>query len=235
VTFAVESFLDEVAAAARVDPIDFRLAYLDDPRAKAALAAVAQRARWDRRASPKTISGTTDIVTGRGIAFGTRRGTYVATIAEVEVNRRTGAVRVQRLVCAHDCGLIVNPDGLRGTIEANLIQSMSRSLSEEVLFNRSNVTSVDWQSYPVARSLDIPQHLDVVLLNHPELPSSGAGEPSSRPTAAALANAIFDATGARVRQAPLTPTRIAAALAGIQTAQLCLKGSNSKRLVTASA
>jgi len=218
VTFAVESFLDEVAAAARVDPIDFRLAYLDDPRAKAALAAVAQRARWDRRASPKTISGTTDIVTGRGIAFGTRRGTYVATIAEVEVNRRTGAVRVQRLVCAHDCGLIVNPDGLRGTIEANLIQSMSRSLSEEVLFNRSNVTSVDWQSYPVARSLDIPQQLEVVLLNHPELPSSGAGEPSSRPTAAAIANAIFDATGARVRQAPLTPPRIAAALAGMQTA-----------------
>jgi nicotinate dehydrogenase subunit B len=218
VTFAVESFLDEVAAAARVDPIDFRLAYLDDPRAKAALAAVAQRAGWERRASPKAIAGAAEIVTGRGIAFGTRRGTYVATIAEVEVNRRTGAVRVQRLVCAHDCGLIVNPDGLRGTIEANLIQSMSRSLSEEVLFNSSNVTSVDWQTYPVARSLDIPRQLDIVLLNHPELPSSGAGEPSSRPTAAAIANAIFDATGARVRQAPLTGPRIAATLAAIQNA-----------------
>jgi nicotinate dehydrogenase subunit B len=217
VTFAVESFLDELAAA-RVDPIDFRLSYLDDPRAKAALAAVAGRAAWDRRSSPKTNSGTAEILTGRGVAFGPRRGTYVATIAEVQVNRRTGAVRVQRLVCAHDCGLIVNPDGLCGTIEANLIQSMSRSLYEEVLFDGSNVTSVDWQTYPVARSLDIPPQLEIVLLNHPELPSSGAGEPSSRPTAAAIANAIFDATGARVRQAPLTPTRILAELAGIQTA-----------------
>jgi len=215
VTFAVESFLDEVAAAARVDPIDFRIAYLDDPRAKAALASVAERAGWDRRASPKANGGTGDIVTGRGVAFGTRRGTYVATVAEVEVNRRTGAVRVRRLVCAHDCGLIINPDGLRGTIEANLIQSMSRSLKEEVMFNRDTVTSVDWQTYPVARSLDIPEQVDIVLLNHPELPAAGAGEPASRPTAASIANAIFDATAARVRQAPLTPPRIKAALARI--------------------
>lgn len=215
VTFAVESFLDEVAAAARVDPVDFRIAYLDDPRAKAALASVAERASWDRRPSPRSNSGTGDIVTGRGIAFGTRRGTYVATVAEVEVNRRTGAVWVRRLVCAHDCGLIVNPDGLRGTIEANLIQSMSRSLKEEVTFNRENVTSVDWQSYLVAMSLDVPEQVDIVLLNHPELPAAGAGEPASRPTAASIANAIFDATGARVRQAPLNPSRIKAALARI--------------------
>ena len=215
VTFAVESFLDEVAAAARVDPIDFRLAYLNDPRAKAALATVAERAGWDRRASPKANGETGDIVTGRGIAFGTRRGTYVATVAEVEVNRRTGAIRVRRLVCAHDCGLIINPDGLCGTIEANLIQSLSRGLKEEVMFGRDNVTSVDWQTYPVARSLDIPEQVDIVLLNRPELPSSGAGEPASRPTAASIANAIFDATGARVRQAPLTPSRIKAALARI--------------------
>ncbi len=217
VTFAVESFLDEVAAATRVDPIDFRIAYLDDPRAKAALASVAERASWDRRPSPKSNSGTGDIVTGRGIAFGTRRGTYVATVAEVEVNRRTGTVWVRRLVCAHDCGLIVNPDGLRGTIEANLIQSMSRSLKEEVTFNRENVTSVDWQTYPVARSLDIPEQVDIVLLNHPELPAAGAGEPASRPTAASIANAIFDATGARVRQAPLTPSRVKAALVRISS------------------
>jgi nicotinate dehydrogenase subunit B len=215
VTFAVESFLDEVAAAARVDPIDFRIAYLDDPRAKAALASVAERAGWDGRASPKANVETGDIVTGRGVAFGTRRGTYVATVAEVEVNRRTGAVRVRRLVCAHDCGLIINPDGLRGTIEANLIQSMSRSLKEEVMFNRDTVTSVDWQTYPVARSLDIPEQVDIVLLNHPELPAAGAGEPASRPTAASIANAIFDATGARLRQAPLTPPKIKAALARI--------------------
>jgi nicotinate dehydrogenase subunit B len=221
VTFAVESFLDEVAAAAQVDPIEFRLAYLDDPRAKAALVAVAGRAGWDRRPSPKASAATADIVTGRGIAFGTRRGTYVATVAEVEVHRRTGTVRVTRLVCAHDCGLIVNPDGLRGTIEANLIQSMSRSLKEEVIFDRTSVTSVDWQTYPVARSLDIPEHIDIVLLNHPELPASGAGEPASRPTAAAIANAIFDATGARVRQTPLTRSRIVAVLANMHTEKSC--------------
>jgi nicotinate dehydrogenase subunit B len=223
VTFAVESFLDEVAAAAQIDPIDFRLAYLDDPRAKAALVAVAERAGWDRRASPKTNAATADLVTGRGIAFGTRRGTYVATVAEVEVHRRTGAVRVKRLVCAHDCGLIVNPDGLRGTIEANLIQSMSRGLKEEVMFDRASVTSVDWQTYPVATSLDIPEQIDIVLLNHPELPAAGAGEPASRPTAASMANAIFDATGARVRQVPLTPSRIVAALAMMQTERSSLK------------
>jgi CO/xanthine dehydrogenase Mo-binding subunit len=135
----------------------------------------------------------------------------------VEVNRLTGAVRVRRLVCAHDCGLIINPDALRGTIEANLIQSMSRSLKEEVMFNRDSVTSVDWQTYPIARSLDIPEQVEIVLLNHSELPAAGAGEPASRPTAASIANAIFDATGARVRQASLTPLRVKAALIRISS------------------
>ena len=152
------------------------------------------------------------MVTGRGIALGTRNGTYVGTVAEVEVNRRTGGVRVRRFVCAHDCGLIVNPTALRGTIEANLIQSLSRSLMEEVTFDRRSVTSVDWRSYRVVRAADIPLEVDVVLINRPDLLPSGAGEPSSRGTVAAIANAIFDATGARVRQAPLTPARITAAL-----------------------
>ena len=163
------------------------------------------------RPSPKKASGVADVVTGRGVAMGIRAGTYVATIAEVQVNRRTGAVHVQRFVCAHDCGLIINPDGLRGVISANLVQSMSRALKEEVRFNSSNVTSVDWVSYPVARASDIPNQVDIILINHPEKPAGGAGEPSSRPTAAAIANAIFDATGARVRQAPLTPPRTDAA------------------------
>lgn len=217
VTFAVESFLDEVAAEAARDPIEFRLTYLEDERAKAVLVAVAERSGWDRRPSPKKIDAGMDVATGRGVALGTRRETYVATVAEVEVHLRTGAVRVRRLVCAHDCGLIVNPDGLRGTIEANLIQSMSRSLHEEVTFNRSNVTSVDWQTYPIAEAPDVPERVEVVLLNHTELPPAGAGEPASRPTAAAIANAIFDATGARVRQAPLTPARVQAALASARS------------------
>lgn len=211
-SFAVESFIDEIAAAAGVDPIEFRLRHIDEPRAKAVLTTAAQKAGWDTRPSPKKSAASGDVATGRGVGLSTRNGTYVGTVAEVEVNKKTGAVRVTRFVCAHDCGLIINPEALRTTIEANLIQSLGRGLKEEVTFDRSNVTSVDWISYPVARAADVPQHVDVVLINHPELPSSGAGEPSSRATAAAIANAVFDATGARVRQAPLTPARVKAAL-----------------------
>jgi CO/xanthine dehydrogenase Mo-binding subunit len=213
-SFAVESFMDEIAAAAGADPIEFRFRHLEDPRAKAVLTAAAQKAGWDTRPSPKKVAAGGDIATGRGVGLSTRNGTYVGTVAEVEVNRKTGAVRVTRFVCAHDCGLIINPEALRTTIEANLIQSLGRSLKEEVTFDRSNVTSVDWITYPVARASDVPDRVEIVLINHPELPSSGAGEPSSRATAAAIANAIFDATGARVRQAPLTPARVKALLEG---------------------
>jgi CO/xanthine dehydrogenase Mo-binding subunit len=124
-------------------------------------------------------------------------------------------VRVTRLVCAHDCGLVVNPDALRATIAANLVQSLGRTLTEETTFDRSNVTSVDWNTYRVARASDVPDVVDILLLNHPELPPGGAGEPSSRPTAAAIANAVFDATGARIRQVPLTPARVKSALAAL--------------------
>jgi CO/xanthine dehydrogenase Mo-binding subunit len=211
-SFAVESFMDELAAATGADPIEFRMRHLDNARAKAVLTAAAEKAGWDRRPSPNPKKSPGDTVTGRGVGLSTRGGTYVGTIAEVEVNRRTGAARVTRFVCAHDCGLIINPEALRGTIAANLIQSMSRGMKEEVTFDRSNVTSVDWTTYPIARAHDIPAQVDIVLINHPELPSSGAGEPSSRATAAAIANAIFDATGARVRQTPLSPAHIKAAL-----------------------
>jgi CO/xanthine dehydrogenase Mo-binding subunit len=217
-SFAVESFMDEIAVAAGADPIEFRLKHIEEPRAKAVLAAAAQKTGWDTRTSPKNSAGTGEIATGRGVGLSTRNGTYVATVAEVEVHRKTGAVRVTRFVCAHDCGLIINPEALRTTIEANLIQSLGRSLKEEVTFDRSNVTSVDWITYPVARASDVPDRVEIVLINHPELPSSGAGEPSSRATAAAIGNAIFDATGARVRQAPLTPGRVKAALDAVRSA-----------------
>jgi CO/xanthine dehydrogenase Mo-binding subunit len=211
-SFAVESFIDELAAAAGVDPLELRLKHIDEPRAKNALTVAAEKFGWDKRVSPKkTIAG--DVVTGRGIALGTRNGTYVGTIAEVEVNRTTGVVKVTRLVCSHDCGLIVNPDALKTTIAANLVQSLGRTMKEEVMFDRSNVTSVDWNSYKVARASDVPAVVDIVLINRPDLPPGGAGEPSSRPTAAAIANAVFDATGARVRQIPLTPANVKAALA----------------------
>jgi nicotinate dehydrogenase subunit B len=213
-TFAVESFIDELAVAAGVDPLELRLKHIDEPRAKAALTAAAEKAGWDTRVSPKkNITG--DVVTGRGIALGIRNGTYVGTIAEVQVNRKTGAVKVTRLVCSHDCGLIVNPDALKATIAANLVQSLGRTTKEEVMFDRSNVTSVDWVTYPVARASDVPPVVDIVLINRPDLPPGGAGEPSSRPTAAAIANAVFDATGARVRQIPLTPANVKAAISRI--------------------
>ena len=213
-SFAVESFIDELAAAAGVDPLELRLKHIDEPRAKNALTVAAAKFGWDRRVSPKkNISG--DVVTGRGMALGTRNGTYVGTIAEVQVNRKTGAVKVTRLVCSHDCGLIVNPDALKATIAANLVQSLGRTTKEEVMFDRSNVTSVDWKTYNVARASDVPAVVDIVLINRPDLPPGGAGEPSSRPTAAAIANAVFDATGVRVRQIPLTPANVKAALATI--------------------
>jgi len=216
-TFAIESFMDELAASAGADPIEFRLRYIDDERVKGVVTKASEKFGWDARPSPKKGAGTAEIATGRGVAIGIRGGTHVATMAEVEVNRRTGAVRVKRLVCAHDCGLIINPEAVRGTVEANLIQSLGRSLKEEVLFDRGNVTSLDWRTYQVARSADIPQ-VDVILINHPEIPPSGAGEPSTRPTAAAINNAIFDAIGVRLRQAPFTAARVKAALAAPQSA-----------------
>jgi nicotinate dehydrogenase subunit B len=211
-TFAGESFMDEIAAAVGADPIEFRLRYIQDARARAILAAAAERAKWDTRPSPKRNTASGNVVTGRGIALALRGVTYVATIAEVAVNRESGAVRVKRLVCAHDCGLIVNPEALRGTIQGNLVQSVGRTLKEEVTFDNANVTSVDWKTYPVARWSDVPE-VEVVLVNHPEIAPGGAGEPSSRPTAAAINNAIFDATGVRIRRVPITPARVKAALA----------------------
>jgi nicotinate dehydrogenase subunit B len=217
-SFAVESFMDEVAAAAGVDPIEFRIRYMEEKRAVAVLKAAADKAGWDSRPSPRKNPGNVDIASGRGVALGTRNGTYVGTIAEVTVNRKTGVVRVTRFVCVHDCGLIINPEAIRATVAANLIQSMSRTLHEEVTFDRNNVTSVDWRTYPVSRASEIPAQVDIVLINHPEIPSTGAGEPSSRPTPAAIANAVFDATGARIRRGPLTPVRVKAALATPQHA-----------------
>ena len=214
-TFVVESFVDELAHAAGADPLAFRLRHLTDPRHLAVLHAVATASDWNR---PIDAAAR-----GRGVAFATRgesRGaTVVATVAEVVVDTATGAVRVVRLTCAHDCGLIVNPRSLRGTVEANLMQSLSRALFEEVRFDAGTVTSRDWETYPVLRAPDVPDRVDVVLLDHPDAPPQGAGEPASRPTAAAVANAIFAATGARVRTAPLHPRHVLAALAQASAAR----------------
>ncbi len=203
-TFANESFMDELAAAAQIDPLEFRLRYLTDPRAIAVLRAAAERAGWD---TPLPAG------VGRGLAFAQYENNvaYVAAVAQVHVDGKSGAIQVQRIVTAHDCGLIINPDGLRNQIEGNILQSLSRALYEEVTFDESHITSVDWDTYPILKFSDVPE-VEVVLINQPDQPAVGAGEPATITTAPAIANAIYHATGARVRQIPFTPQRITAAL-----------------------
>ena len=213
VHFASESFIDEVAAALGQDPVEFRLKYLTDPRDIAVVEAAAKEAGWETRTSPRRDQQSRDVLTGRGMAYASRGGTTVAMVAEVEVNRQSGRVWAKRFVVAHDCGLIINPDGLNRTIEGNIIQALSRALKEEVKFDRNNVTSTDWRGYPIVDSTDAPESIDVVLINRPEIAPTGAGEPSTRQVAAAVANAIFYATGARIRRVPFTPERVKASLA----------------------
>ncbi len=213
--FATESFMDELAAELRMDPVQFRLRYLQDPRISDALRAAADKAGWIERPSPLPASGER-ILRGRGIAVDQRGGSVPAAVAEVEVDTTTGKVTVNRVTMAYDCGLIINPDGVRNQIEGNIIQGVSRALLEEVQFDSSGVKSVDWISYPVLRFNEIPD-VEMVLINRPEMPALGAAETPIVVVPAAIANAVFDATGVRYREIPLTPERI---LAGLQARQL---------------
>ena len=152
-------------------------------------------------------------MSGRGIAYSQRNGTRVAVIAEVEIDRcKRQDLRASEFTVAHDCGQIINPDGLEKCIEGNIVQGISRTLWEEVKFDNKNVTSVDWLTYPILDITETPEKIDFVLINHPEIAPSGAGEPSIRPVAAAIANAIFDATGVRIRRVPFSPDRVKQAL-----------------------
>lgn len=210
--FASESFIDEIAHAAGADPVAFRLKHLEhDARHAGVVKAVAERARWQARANPNRGKG--DLMVGRGVSYTERNGTVVAVIAEVEVDRRSGRVWAKKFTVAHDCGQIINPDGLKLTIEGNVVQAVSRTLLEEVRFTPSSVASVDWATYPILELADAPESVDIVLINRPEMAPQGAGEPSTRTVPAAIANAIFDATGVRVRRVPITPERMKAALA----------------------
>ena len=167
--------------------------------------------RWDTRPSPKKGQAGSK-VSGRGIAYSQRNGTRVAVIAEVDIDRASGKIFAKRFTVAHDCGQIINPDGLEKCIEGNIVQGISRTLWEEVKFDNKNVTSVDWQTYPILDITETPEKIDFVLINHPEIAPSGAGEPSIRPVAAAIANAIFDATGVRIRRVPFSPAAVKQAL-----------------------
>jgi nicotinate dehydrogenase subunit B len=209
--FASESFMDEVAYALGIDPIELRLRHVRDKRDIALIQAARQKSGWDTRPSPrKGQSGS--VVSGRGIGYATRNGTRSAIVAEVEVDRTTGRIWAKKFTVAHDCGQIINPDGLVHTIEGNIIQALSRTLWEEVKFDTKSVTSVDWHTYPILDMTEVPEAIDCVLLNYPELPPTGAGEGATRPVTAAVANAIFDATGVRIRRAPFSPERVKAAL-----------------------
>jgi CO/xanthine dehydrogenase Mo-binding subunit len=231
-TFASESFIDELAAAAKADPVEFRMKLLtasttDDTgfkraRSIAAVKAAAEAYGWDKRPSPKPRA-TGNILTGRGFAYAFRGQTIAAEIAEVEVDRRTGHVWVKRLVCAYDCGLVVNPEALRHVVECAMLHSVSRTLHEEVQFDTEKVTSVDWNSSPSLTHADTPAKIDVVLVNgdpnprRPDLAPYGAGETACKPMLAAIANAIYDATGVRLRRVPFRDARV---LAALKTAQV---------------
>jgi CO/xanthine dehydrogenase Mo-binding subunit len=214
-SFANESFIDELAAAGGIDPVELRRRHLTDPRALAVIDAAVKRAGWTPRSSPPArATGTSAIRKGRGFAYVQydRTEAYVAAVVDVDVRPDTGTVRVRRVYVTHDCGLIINPDGLRNQIEGNVIQAISRTLKEAVRFDATRVTGVDWNGYPILRFSEIPDAIDIELIDRPDLPSVGAGEAATSPIPAAIANAIFDATGARVRQVPFTPERVRAAL-----------------------
>ncbi|WP_458094008.1 molybdopterin cofactor-binding domain-containing protein [Roseomonas sp. WA12] len=221
-TFAHESWIDECAAEAGVDPVEYRLRYLRDPRAIDLVRAVAERAGWEHRTGPR-MAGEGDILRGQGFAYALYvhskfpgyGAAWAAWVAEVEVNRRTGEVTATRIVTGHDAGLMINPDGVRHQVHGNVIQATSRALKERVRFEDGLVASQEWGGYPILEFREVPA-VEVMMMPRPEEPPLGAGESASVPGAAAIANAIFDATGVRFRSVPFTPEVI---LAGLQPAR----------------
>jgi nicotinate dehydrogenase subunit B len=212
-SFAVESFVDELAAQAKIDPIEFRLRDLSDPRGREVMERMAKMMQWSARPSPAARSQRR-LASGRGMAYVhyKHNETYVAMGMDIEVDRGSGEIRVRRVACAHDCGLMINPDTVRAQVEGNILQTLSRTLYEETRFDKSRVTSVDWATYPLLRFPEVPR-LDIELVQRLDQPPLGAGEAASSPVAAALANAVFDATGVRARAVPFTRERMRALFA----------------------
>jgi CO/xanthine dehydrogenase Mo-binding subunit len=223
-TFANESFMDEMAAALKVDPIQFRLKHLSDPRLIAVLNGVAQAANWDTRPSPKPGNASTGVVTGRGVSCVLYEGNngYCAMVAEVSVDQGTGIITVTNMYASQDSGPISNPNGMRNQMEGGAMQGMSRALYEQVSWNNRAgiVTSEDWVSYPVYQFGYFLPQMTTVLINNPEQPSKGSGECTITLVGSAIANAVFDATGVRMRQIPFTPATFMAAKGAGQTSSL---------------
>ena len=206
--------MDELAARVKADPVAYRLRHLSDPRLREALEAAAKLAKWDARPSPRPNSGKAGVATGRGVACVAYEGDngYTAIVVEADVNQDTGKINVKRIVVSIDAGAISNPDGLKNQAEGGALQGMSRALGEEVTWDDQKVTSFDWSTFhSLPLGFAIP-NVECVLLNRPDEEATGAGETAITVIAAAIGNAIFDATGARVRQIPFTPERVKAAI-----------------------
>jgi CO/xanthine dehydrogenase Mo-binding subunit len=212
-TFAHESFMDEIAASVKADPVEYRLRHLRDPRLREVLIAVAKASGWETRPSPRRIAAA-GTATGRGVSCVLYEGDngYGALVAEVTVERETGRIHVTRCVVALDCGPVSNPDGLRNQIEGGVIQGIARTLREEVAWDDRRVTSVDWQTYRTWFLGDPVPEIESVLIDRADVEAAGAGETSVTMTAAAIGNAVFDATGVRLREIPFTPERVGRAL-----------------------
>jgi nicotinate dehydrogenase subunit B len=213
--FAQECFFDEIAARVKADPVQYRLRHLADQRLKDVITAAAKQAGWDTRPSPKLAIPRSGVVAGRGIACVLYEGDngYVALVAEVEVNVDTGVVTAKRIVVAEDSGPISSPDGMRNQLEGGALQGLSRALGEEVTWDERKVTSIDWRTYRTMFVGSAVPTIECVLINRPGERAMGAGETAITVVAAAVSNAVFDATGARVREVPFTPARVKAALA----------------------
>ncbi len=216
-TFAHECMMDEVAARLRADPVDYRLRHLSDKRLKEVVTAAAQAARWEARPSPRPSIPKTGVVRGRGISCVVYEGDngYVAMVAEVDVDQSSGKVTARRLVVAQDCGPVSNPDGMKNQLEGGALQGLSRALGEEVTWDDRKVTSIDWRTYRSLSLGDAVPVVESVLINRHDVEATGAGETAITIIAAAVGNAIFDATGARVRQVPFTPERVKQAIGAL--------------------
>jgi CO/xanthine dehydrogenase Mo-binding subunit len=213
-TFCNESFMDELAAAVGADPLEFRLRYLNDPRGVELLKRLGSFAQWQGRTSAKQAKQKSgDGATGRGLTYIKYElaRTYVGAVADVEVNRKSGEIRVKHFAVVQDCGQIINPDGVRNQVEGNVTQTVSRVLKEEVTFDRSRVTSLNWASYPILTFPEIPD-VDIELIDRPTEKPWGAGEPSAAVVPSAISNAVFDAVGVRLRSVPFTPAKVRAAM-----------------------